>query len=646
MPRQYHRGEKPHEILTKYGKDKLNRYFYLKVGEVLEIDYKLYRAKIRWLQDAGSPNWIPISFAYCGPAGCMGGLPEEHSIVICGYYNEGHGKGSPLIISYLPAALSVGVEYNRLKFMPDQISNEDINEIDYKFRNLSEGDMIMASSLGGQILVNNSTEISDENQDSIWLRSGDQSIISTSLNNFIFADGASVSAGIAIRNNMNIFNPDGSRIPNINARETTLSDGRMIIYIVPFGDRIEYDTQYYTEYRVDVDEKGDGFLDSNEINSSSPLSTRDPIVTMAMGNYIGADDKSNKYGTILRPVLFSSLSDKAGSFDLIQCAQNKGVDEVSNLGLAYALHFLKSGAFMGVDKEGHYYINLPASISNPLGSGRSMSILAQGNLKEIWGSAGKDGNSWDLTTKGGIKWDVGTHGPIEKTRSMDIRTDSGAYIEIGGEDDDGFAKTERIFGNVSSEINGDKTDRVSGTESRTIGGGKDDHIMGSASYRIDVDNTINVLGVFTETVIKEKQCRIGQRKTTITSGNDELTVIGGDIQETIKTFGNRKTDILVTGNIEENITTGNRKTSVKLGNYEVKVTTGGIDIKTSVGTVSISGTTVDVKGQVTLNLTAPVVNIGQGPRGGVVTGVPGVPSHFDYTTGSPLKGALTVKAGA
>lgn len=642
--RSYSRGEVPPHVFNNFqGVNKFNRYFYIHVGEILEVDIARYRMKIRWLTSRGSPEWMPISFAYAGPAGFLGIIPEEHALGIFGFYDQGDGHGIPLLLSYLPAGLDIGLNYNNLKLKPDSISTEDERTIQYRFRKLRPGELMMSSPFGGQILTADSVEISDNMQDSIILRYFDQSIISNSINNFMFADGVSVRAGLAIRNSMNLFNSDGSRIEGINGRETSLW-GREVIYIVPFGQRIEYDTQFYSEYRIDVDEIADNVLDSNDITGTGALSTRNPIVSLVMGNYIGANDKNQNYGQILRPVLFGSRDDINGNFSLVQCVQNKGLDEVTTLGLAYALHSLKSGTFIGIDKEGHYYMNLSGSIANPLGGGRSMSILAQGNLKEVWGQAAEDGNSWDLTAKGGIVWNIGQHNPRKLSRSIDIKTDSGIYIEAGSADEEGRARQDISYGDAYEYVNGTKTEVITDTHDITISGLREEHIMGSASSKYDVDKAVNVQGVFSEVAVKEKQCRFGRRKTAITNGNDELEITKGDLTEDIK-FGNRKTSI-ITGNIEQTITAGNYKTSIVKGDYEVSVGVGNVTIKTGIGDINISAKkNIEISALIKAVFKGLKTELGTSPGGGVVIGAGTTPSHFDYVTGSPLKGALTVSAG-
>jgi hypothetical protein len=647
MPRIYGKGEKPHDVFSKYaGTNKQNRYFYLRIGRVLVVDYERYRMKIEWVTGAGTPAWIPLSYPYVGPAGCIGATPEVGSLGIFGYLDEGYETARPICIAFVPIGLQTAIDYNAAKLTPDSIPTEEQRVVYHRFRPLNKGDVIVTSSLGAEIFLNTNIELKDSMNDNITIRPSDQAIIATSLNNFVFVDGAAVYAGPIIRNKVNIYDENGYRIPDLLAREINLPDGREAVYLTPKGERVEENSQFYTEYRISAGEIGDGILDTNDINSQSVLSTQTPLVTMAMGNYCGADELDTNYGKILRPVLFNSGSDSEGQFNLIECTQNKGVDEVTALGLAYVVHVLGRNSLFGFDKEGHCYLNLNGSTSaNPLGPGRSMSILANGNLKEIWGTTAENNNSWDLTTKGGIKWNIGAHNSKVKERSIDIKTTSGIKIEVRNNAEEGNAKEELLFGNVKTNVGGNEYTEISGNQDLIVNGLQREQIRGSASHEYHSDKTENVLGVYTQTVIKEMQGKFGKRKETVLLGQ-ELEVMTGNIKETIKTFGNKSTTLTL-GNIEEKIIAGNRKCSILLGKYTVDIKAGNIEIKTLAGQAKLSAIAgVTIESVAKADVKALQVKLGMGPHGGVVTGLPGLPSHFDYMTGAPVKGTFTIKAGA
>jgi hypothetical protein len=645
MARQYGPGEKPHAVFSNFnGPNKFNQYFYIKVGVIEEIDLDKYQMVIRWHGGDGVRNRVPISFPYMGPSGCIATLPEKGAVGIFGFYDEGDGKGSPLLLTYLAAGLNSALNFNVVKIEPDAISTSDINEVPHRFRKLSIGEISISAPLGGSLFLNNSVEFHDNSQDQILIRDDDQSIISTSVQNFVFADGVSISSGPALRNSMVLYDSQGNKLSNYGS-SVPLPSGKDNIYIVPQGQEITHDTQFYTEYRVDVSDMANGVLDQNDVNSAANLSDHDPVVRLAMGNYIGPDIQDPQlYGNILKAKVFLSDKDQKGDFSLGKAIDDNGMDEPGKLGLAYALHFLKSGAFIGVDKEGHYYLNLPASAANPLGAGRSMSILAQGNLKEIWGGTAQDNNSWDLTTKGGIRWKVGAHNVNGSGRSIDIYASKGIKLEVNTGDVDGFAQTEIFKANVSQVVSGDKQQTCINLTS-TINGLKTENISGSATESVQSDKSVNVLGIMSETVVKEMQGKFGIRKTTVTTGNDELTVLRGDISETITTFGKRS--ILVTaGSIEETLLSGTYKTTIGAGSYSVNVTAGAISISSAAGTVTMSGTAITITGNVAVQVNSPIVQLGNGALiGGVVSGLPGLPTHFDYCTGLPLKGSMKVSVG-
>jgi len=642
--RRFHKGEKPHHVYDRYrGHNKYNQYFYIRVAIIEEIDLDKYEMTIQWVGKRGARDKIPISFPYVGPAGIIGMLPEKGALGIFAFMDEGEGKGNPICVGFLPAGLNTGLNFNDVQIYPDSLPTSDVNKILYKFRKLSYGDVIISSPLFASLFLNSNVEIHDAAQDSFVIRQGDQSIISTSLNNFVFADGISINMGHVIRNELELYDKDGTRLDN-NGSILTIPESKDIICITKDGEPIDYQTEYYTEYRIDVDEFGNGRLDLNDINSSS-VSLNNPIVTFVLGNYIGSDKiNRQQYGQNLKASLFKSYNDANGDFSLEIANDKNGIDEAGTIGLAYALHFLDSKCFLGIDKEGHYYMNLPASSSNnDLGAGSSMSTLAQGSLKEIWGSNATENNSWNLSTNGGVIWDLGAHSPSRNSRSFEMKTSRGIYFEINGADDDGYSKREEITGNTLESISGDATS-VSSNFTLEVNALKTEKIGGSSSESIQSDKNTNVMGIYTENVIVEKQCEFGKRKTTITTGDDELDIQKGNLKEFI-VLGNKETTIQK-GDIKETISVGNKKIKLLKGNYEIDILGGNVKIGTKVGSVEVSGNSIALKGNISANIDSKLVKIGSGALiGGVVSGLPGKMSHYDYITGAPLKGSLKVSVG-
>jgi hypothetical protein len=144
-------------------------------------------------------------------------------------------------------------------------------------------------------------------------------------------------------------------------------------------------------------------------------------------------------------------------------------------------------------------------------------------------------------------------------------------------------------------------------------------------------------------VVKEMQGNFGLRKEKVLKGQ-ELTIALGNKTETLLK-GSKKTT-LIAGNVEETIVAGSRKTNILAGQYNVNVKAGNVDIGTLAGQAKLSGKIgVTLQSLVKADVKALKVKLGSLPlKGGVVVGIGGIPSHFDYVTGIPLKGSSTVSA--
>jgi len=647
--KKYSPGEKTPYYLRQA--NSVNQYYYLKIGRIVAVDPARLQVTVDWsiTKNEGQRDGVPISFSQFNPKGFGGSLPEKGALGVFGFYDEGDGKGSPILLTYLPTGLDAALSHNPVKIKSNAEARAtgtdgsgDVNEINFGQRQLTQGDSALTSKFGGSLFVNKNVEIKDGVHDSIVLREDDQSIIATSLNNYTFADGVSINIGQILRNKLRVYDDNGQKIKNYGS-SVSMSCGKDNIYIVPHGDPITAETQYYTEYRVDVDEYGNGKTDLNDINSSSPLSDRDPIVSLVMGNYVGSDIRDvQKYGFPLKARIFNAANDYVGNFDLEKAIQLNNLDEPGVLGLAYALHCTKTQAFFGVDKEGHYYVHLPASVNNPLGGGRSMSLLAHGSLKEVWGASTDTNNSWDLATNGGVTWNIGSHNQDRNNRSIEIEASNGIYINVAGEDADGFAKVETFTGDISETVSGDKN---SSCANLTVGstGFMEEKIGGTYSIGVAGDMSLNVGGFkgFSETIIKEKNSIIGSRKTKIATGSDDLLIVLGNLKETL-TFGQRITTV-ATGGISNTIGAGSFTNTIGTGSYTLSVGAGAINLTTAAGVVSMTGTAINITGTVAVSVTAPIVRVGLGaPLGGAVTGLPGIPSTFDPVVGIPYLGSMKV----
>jgi hypothetical protein len=612
--------------------------------------------------------------------GIIGAMPEVNTnVILVKVQTDRSTRGQGKILDnqfyplgYLPPGIAVSPEYLSTRIFPKEAGLDELeNKFYLKFRELRKGEVILGSDYGSEIFLDKNVELHDESGTTFLLRHSDQSAIFSGLNNYEFTDGVWKSSGLIQRNSLNYKDKNGEEDPGSTAEERILSDYRKVVYIKPANQDLSYGTKIYTEYRVEVDELGRRMPPLNDINAIKNTTERDPVVVLGMGNLVGNDSKDlSNYGKLLGVRLFDSAKSTKGSFEFIPLSAAGGIDYPSSLGMAYSLWCPKNNSFMGIDKEGHFYQYVPASSStNPLGPGRSLSILAQGSKKEMLGASG-DGLSWDFTARGGVKWLIGQGNQSNSKRSIDIRTQGPAYFEYGqpsesvlldvnsGEpkglkDLSSYGKIERVVGNYREDIEGSRESRVEGSDREFIDGIKE---INCTTITINTESQRNefIKDNYAVTVLKEMSGKFGSRVTTIMNGSDELNVLKGNVKRTIQTVGNFVTETRA-GNIEEKILTGDRKFTSKLGNYSVNCGIGDITVKTTTGTITIKTDTgavqISALSSMNLNCKGPVsisgltVSLGSSPaKGAVVTGIPGVPSHFDYVTGAPLIGSVTVKA--
>jgi hypothetical protein len=359
----------------------------------------------------------------------------------------------------------------------------------------------------------------------------------------------------------------------------------------------------------------------------------------------------------------------------VSCVQNNGLDEVSNIGLAFAVHGNISRGFLGLDKEGHFYQYIPAATGGGLGGGRAMSIVARGSKKEIWEADTRYANSWDLKTTGGVLWNIGSYdekdGNPYSNRSMDVRTSSSVFYMYGASLPDtlkdfdkadtyvkdlrNYFKIEKISGKERHEVQHGRETIIGSYDKIRVNGARVEKIMGAHTLSVGANMNIVVGDAFTEKVSKEKQEAFGNRKTTMTQGSSELTIkaIQGDIKETITMQGGRFTSVKL-GNIQETVKIGNRTTSITTGSHSVQTKLGDLKMNTKSGQVAMQTKTgsvgvkaslnIDIKTMVAsnVNLTGGTLNI-KGKTSattGIVTGK----THQDYITGSYLGKSQTVTA--
>lgn len=634
------------------------------VADVVDVDVDKQTMKVNFRRHYGEGKFITITQPFFGNRSFIQATPEKDSIVLIA-----HQGNDFYPITYLPNYV-FGLEDRNVSRWSDKVKSQEKDEVFYRARKLKQGWIAMASNEGIEVLLGNKFKVDDSDGDSFVIRPDDGSIINTSVSNYVFSGGIWRSAGIVRRNSVSPIDtvPNAFKDQKINGRDSYL--------INPQNSNDAFDP-HLVEYLLEVDDRDFNVKPVNDVNFSSNKTVRKPVAIFALGNYIGNNPNDGSYGRVLRPVLFTDPDDIAGNFSL-EPVSGDGIDNYAAAITLYKPNRTSPslGSYIGIDKEGHLFQFLPAATGGGLGKGRSMSTLARGSLKEVWGQDSRYANSWDLYTTGGIRWNIGKHNERDNNphsaRSIDIRTSRSVFHMYGDQlspdiyDFDKkdtkidntrkYFKIEKVGGNERKEIESTRETIVKGSDKLAIKGAKIEKISGAGTIQVGSGYNVIVGDAFTEKVTKEKNESFGNRKTSIVQGSSELIIEApkGDISEKITKLGNRITEIS-TGSITEKIKiSGNRKFETKSGNIEFKTTAGNITHTTKSGNAGIITKTGKVSIEAKLNIgiktgnaanvdiTGGAINLkGRlGNIGGVITNK----THYDYITGAPLKGSSTVKA--
>ncbi len=690
-------GEKPFR-----GKE-FDQTKFTKIGVITRVDYEAGYVDIDWLEGRGSTaSLIHLPLAHASLRSSIRGMPEEGSVVVCGWTRQSQTWEDPVILSFVDLNLQTLINNYLLrnKKTPEFLTQiKTIREkIGYnvtrgKRRKIYPGEIQVESTQGAELYLDEDVYLSDSKLNEIEIRSADKSIRMSANQLYTLTRASRTWNGMITREPVNgvfAFQP------------TTLPNGQKIQFVTDLQNPLHVGGRAFTEHRTELYETSDGILKASEVNAGYDVNPLAPYLTFVLGTLVGNDKTdTSKYAKVLRPQIFGTPIATEVALDYLECTP----EEYSTL--ASVLSFKQqSRVQIDIDKEGHLFTFFPASSGkHPLGPGRSWEAGFEGSVKFVVGAENINNQSLFLDTKGGIKAAIGYD---KQGLSTNITTTKGMHTEIMAPANDGNAYFLKTKGQYQTIIDGNYNTEVTGDYLVTVHGKYKVQSLGTReeSYVNDKNNLYG--GAYKKIVIKDMQEQIGNNrntqiagglerapgistpalpleitdalllttgsrdekylngnlKRTLLLGNEETDIVAGNIKENL-VLGSKQTSV-VTGNIEESIVTGNSTEAITAGNKSISVTTGNItievtavgniNIKTSVGAVSVSSLaqTVDISGALTvsiksgvkLNLSGPLVDIGQLPvRGGIVTGLPGPGiSHLDYLTGLPLSGSKTVSA--
>ena len=683
---------------------------FLRLAVVSRVDYETGYVDLNWLEGAGMAPLVRAPLQHGSLRSSIRAMPEEGSVVICGWGRQSQTWEEPIILGFVDLNLEQLLDYRLIRTRKTSDDLKEIKEIREKIgydvtrgkrRKIYPGEIQLESTQGAELNLDDDVYLSDSKLNEIEIRSADKSIRLSSSQMYTVTQASRTWNGMVTRE------PGES---DYSFQPTVLPNGQKIQIVTDSHNPTHVGGKAFTEHRIEMYDLVDGIMKATEINAGYDVNPLAPFLSYVMGTLVGNDKSdSAKYAKVLRPQVFGVPSATEVALDYLECMPEEYTS------LASMLHFSQpsSRVQIDVDKEGHLFTFFPASSArHPLGAGRSWEAAFDGSVKLVIGAENVETKSLFLDTKGGIQANLG----IDKNgKSSIITTQKGVELNVMAPANDGrayFLNTKgdyeaNIDGNCKLTVTGNYTISVRGKfkveslatkeesyvndKNNLYGGSYKKIVIKDKQEQIGYDRDIQITGnleraggVFTPALpgeaadklaltfgSRDESYLLGNLRRSITAGNKTTSVIAGNIQEDIKVgsikrsvltgsnetsvkVGNIKEDI-ITGNSTESITTGNKSITIKAGKFSVSVNAGNVEINTTTGKINLNSLTqtVDINGQLTvsiksgvkLKLSGPQVEIGLMPtKGGVVTGLPGIPTHMDYLTGTPLIGSKTVKS--
>jgi hypothetical protein len=632
------------------------------IGKVTQVNAESNSMSVEFNEGLNPQKDVRISYPYIGPMATMRIVPE---IGAMGFFvKSDYGM---IHAGWLPPEPKSGPKYQALSAFPKEISDDDTEVTRrkaFRFREMRPGDVHLGSSNSADLFLDNDAELNDANGNTFRIRSGDGSAISTSQQNYMFANGVWRSAGFIQRNSLKTTQA-GERLTDIDANKVVHSDGTESVYV---GGSYEVGSEVFSEYRIEVEDSAELGNQINDVNELINITQRNPKAIFALGNWVGNDPNDVKtYGKFLAPDLYADEDYRKGYLNFKPLVNEGGVDAYRQKGIAYGFH-VPGRSLLVADKEGKVHQYLGASTGAQ--AGRSLDLVATGGKWESWGKAADDGLSWKVALKGGEYKEVGISNNNETRnqipRSSVLRTQGQVFHEFGAKtnlnrvnsfesignqlsrseiQEYGYIRRvsgkERLetTGNRETVVDGDSKEKVRGQRVSQIGGSYVQSVIGdktsiiNSSYTLNVTQEIkNFASSRSEKLVlgsDEKQILLGNRSTDIAAGN-YLTNIGA---------GSHNTNIGA-GSQTSNIGTGNYSISVGTGNYGVAVGAGNVSIATGAGAITVAGTTTSIAAATSVDITSLLVNIGGSSMSGVLTSM----NHPCFVTGAMSPGSFRVFA--
>lgn len=185
--------------------------FPLRVAKVTRVDSKSLSLDLMTLTgNTDTYEDVPMTFANAGSRHFVGAIPQVNDLCVIGYSSAESGfSRTPYIVSWLVPGHSVGYDWLVTQLTdPKDLEYNPKTELElqglygkrrHKLRQMEPGDVVMSSSTGSDVILDEDVTISNRRGNELILRDSDQSLIVRSLQQFHAGSGFRVYSGMVQR---------------------------------------------------------------------------------------------------------------------------------------------------------------------------------------------------------------------------------------------------------------------------------------------------------------------------------------------------------------------------------------------------------------------------------------------------------------
>lgn len=184
--------------------------FGLSFARVVRVDYATHQIALQIIngeKDIFEWSPIPATYAAAGARHFIGAMPEPGDVCVVGWMatKEKH----PVILAWVPVGALAGMEWLPMQsFLPSEVdlNPKNLSHLEgiygrtrYKSRPMRPGTVVMSSSQGSDVVLDEGVLIASRRSNEIRIRDQDQAIVFRSLQQFHAIGGARVYAGMVQR---------------------------------------------------------------------------------------------------------------------------------------------------------------------------------------------------------------------------------------------------------------------------------------------------------------------------------------------------------------------------------------------------------------------------------------------------------------